>query len=92
MSHFKVELVAETAGAIVCVCRALLNNMVVGVSEGFKLSLSLRGVGYRASLSDGKLVLNLGYSHLVNLPIPEGIDVQVQAPACAQALAEALKL
>ena len=51
--------------------------MVQGVSEGFKIDLSLRGVGYRASLSDGKLVLNLGYSHLINLPIPKGIDVQV---------------
>lgn len=58
--------------------RALLNNMVVGVSEGFKNSIRLVGVGYRAALNGNQLNLSLGFSHPVVLDIPEGIDVQVE--------------
>lgn len=58
-------------------CRALLNNMVQGVSEGFSKTLSLRGVGYRATLDGEDLNLNLGYSNIVKLKIPKGIDIKV---------------
>ncbi|MDX1358357.1 MAG: 50S ribosomal protein L6 [Clostridia bacterium] len=60
--------------------RSLLNNMVVGVSEGFKKELEINGVGYRAALQGKTLVLSLGYSHPVEMIPPEGITVEVPAP------------
>lgn len=57
--------------------RALLANMVTGVSEGFSRSLELIGVGYRASLQGSKLVLNVGYSHPVEFTPEEGLEVEV---------------
>ncbi|MDU4845905.1 MAG: 50S ribosomal protein L6, partial [Streptococcus mitis] len=53
--------------------RALLNNMVIGVSEGFKKELEMRGVGYRAQLQGSKLVLAVGKSHPDEVEAPEGI-------------------
>ena len=55
--------------------RALLNNMVVGVSEGYSKTLLIEGVGYRASLKGNTLVIAAGYSHLVEMPIPEGLKI-----------------
>ena len=55
--------------------RALLNNMVVGVSQGFKKTLEINGVGYRAALQGNKLVISAGYSHNVEFDIPAGIKV-----------------
>ncbi|MEY8446124.1 50S ribosomal protein L6 [Enterococcus ratti] len=57
--------------------RANFNNMVVGVSEGFQKALELIGVGYRAQLQGSKLVLNVGYSHPVEITPPAGITVEV---------------
>lgn len=57
--------------------RANLNNMVVGVSEGFQKALELIGVGYRAQLQGKKLVLNVGYSHPVEIEAPAGIEIEV---------------
>jgi large subunit ribosomal protein L6 len=57
--------------------RTLINNMVIGVSEQFEITLVLKGVGYRAAVQKNELVLNLGYSHPVTLEIPEGISVEV---------------
>lgn len=57
--------------------RSLLNNMVVGVSEGFKKELEINGVGYRAALQGKTLVLSLGYSHPVEMIPPEGISVEL---------------
>ena len=57
--------------------RALLNNMVVGVSEGFKKELEMRGVGYRAQKQGEKLVLSAGYSHPVEMDAPQGVTVEV---------------
>lgn len=59
---------------------ALLHNMVQGVSEGFSKTLLITGVGYRANLQGNTLVLNLGYSHLVEMPVPKGITVMVKSP------------
>ncbi len=55
--------------------RALIHNMVVGVSEGYEKVLEIVGVGYRAQLQGNTLVLNLGYSHPVNMELPKGISV-----------------
>ncbi|MBD3282035.1 MAG: 50S ribosomal protein L6 [Candidatus Portnoybacteria bacterium] len=57
--------------------RMLLSNMVNGVSQGFEKKLIFEGVGYRASVSGSKLVLNLGYSHPIEMEAPEGISFNV---------------
>lgn len=59
--------------------RAILNNMVVGVSEGYEKKLELIGVGYRAQKQGDKLVLNVGYSHPVEFVAPKGVDIEVPA-------------
>lgn len=57
--------------------RAVFNNMVVGVTDGFQKELELIGVGYRAQLQGKKLVLNVGYSHPVEFTPEEGIEIEV---------------
>jgi large subunit ribosomal protein L6 len=57
--------------------RTLINNMVIGVSEQFDLTLILKGVGYRAAVQGKEIVLNLGYSHPVKIEIPNDISVEV---------------
>jgi large subunit ribosomal protein L6 len=59
--------------------RALVANNVHGVTEGFKRELDIVGVGYRAEVKGREVVFQLGYSHPVRFPIPEGIDVTVDA-------------
>ncbi|MEM7055354.1 MAG: 50S ribosomal protein L6 [Bacteroidota bacterium] len=58
--------------------RALLSNMVVGVSEGFRKTLELVGVGYRASVQNNILELNLGYSHTIYFAVPPEVTVQAE--------------
>ena len=57
--------------------RSLLNNAILGASTGYNKTLELSGVGYRAALKDKNLNLQLGFSHDVNFPIPEGINITV---------------
>ena len=57
--------------------RTLINNMVIGVSEQFELTLILKGVGYRAAIQGNEITLNLGYSHPVKIEIPKDISVEV---------------
>ncbi len=57
--------------------RTLINNMVIGVTSGYEKSLEINGVGYKAAKEGKKLVLNLGYSHPVNMMDPEGIESTV---------------
>jgi len=57
--------------------RALLQNMITGVSEGFKKQLEIRGVGYRANLEGNLVNLSMGYSHPVKLEIPAGVTVTI---------------
>ena len=57
--------------------RTLINNMIIGVSEQFELTLILKGVGYRAAVQGKEIVLSLGYSHPVKIEIPETISVEV---------------
>ena len=58
--------------------RTLINNMVVGVTDGYTKELEVNGVGYRASKSGKKLTLNLGYSHPVEMTDPEGLESTVE--------------
>ena len=60
--------------------RTLLNNMVVGVTDGFKKELEVNGVGYRVAMEGGKLVMNLGFSHQVTMEAPEGITLETPDP------------
>ena len=57
--------------------RSVLNNMVIGVTNGYERALDIIGVGYRASKSGNKLVLNVGYSHPVEIVPEQGIDIEV---------------
>ena len=60
--------------------RALINNMIVGVSEGYKKELEIIGIGYKAALQGNTLVLTLGYSHDINFAIEQGITIEVPNP------------
>ena len=60
--------------------RALLNNMVQGSANGFTKELEIVGVGYRAQLAGKQLSLNVGFSHPVAVPIPDGVTVEVPKP------------
>ncbi len=60
--------------------RTLVNNMVVGVTDGYRKSLEITGVGYRAALNGKKLTLNLGYSHPIEIDPPDGITFEVENP------------
>ena len=60
--------------------RTLVNNMVVGVTDGYRKGLEITGVGYRAALNGRKLQLNLGYSHPIEIAPPNGISFEVENP------------
>ena len=60
--------------------RSRVQNLVVGVSDGFKKELEISGVGYRALVQGRDLVLQLGFSHDVIYPIPEGIEIKCEKP------------
>ena len=57
--------------------RSLINNMVIGVSEGFRKTLVVEGVGYKVNMAGKTLTLNVGYSNPVEFPVPEGVQVTV---------------
>ena len=67
----------RAANAMHGLARSLINNMVIGVTEGFKKELAIVGVGYKAALQGKVLNLSLGFSHPINFPIPEGIKITV---------------
>ncbi|MGH9949687.1 MAG: 50S ribosomal protein L6, partial [Pyrinomonadaceae bacterium] len=82
---FKQEdgnLVAERAGddqaAFHGLARALANNAVVGVTEGFTKAMDLVGVGYKADVQGKKIVFSLGYSHPIEFPLPDGIEAKTE--------------
>ena len=60
--------------------RSLISNMVTGVTEGFKVELELQGVGYRAAVAGKTLTLQLGYSHDIVFPMPDGIRIECEKP------------
>lgn len=79
-NQLKVTLKEETKNvrALHGLYRTLINNMIIGVSEQFDLTLTLKGVGYRAAVQGKQIVLNLGYSHPVTMEIPETVSVAVE--------------
>lgn len=72
VSEASVKADAMQSGTV----RALINNMVVGVTTGYQKKLTLVGVGYRAAAQGTKVNLSLGFSHPIEYPIPEGITVE----------------
>ena len=74
--QFKANNESKQADAMSGTMRALVNNMVVGVSQGFEKKLTIIGVGYRAAVQGKNLNLTLGFSHPVVFAIPEGITVE----------------
>jgi large subunit ribosomal protein L6 len=81
-NRLKVDPRDETkrARAMWGTTRAMLNNLVVGVTKGFEKKLEINGVGYKAAVSGKNLQLSLGYSHDVTFPIPQGITIVTPKP------------
>jgi len=73
---FSTKDESTSARALSGTTRAILNNMVTGVTEGFEKKLTIIGVGYRAAVQGKKLNLTLGFSHPVNYTIPDGITIE----------------
>jgi large subunit ribosomal protein L6 len=78
-AHVKRDGDDDQARAMHGLMRALLANMVRGVSQGFERALDIVGVGYRAQVAGKTLTLNVGYSHPVAMPIPEGLEVRADS-------------
>jgi large subunit ribosomal protein L6 len=70
------ERTSDDLRAVHGLARALANNAVVGVTEGFSRQMDVVGVGYKADIQGRKIVFSLGYSHPVEFPLPEGIEVK----------------
>jgi len=68
------------ADALSGLTRSLLANMVKGVTEGYTRELEIVGVGYRAELAGSEIVFQLGYSHRINFPLPEGVSAELPKP------------
>lgn len=68
---------SRLAKALWATTRSLINNICIGVKDGYTKNLEIKGVGYRAALKGKELVLNLGFSHEVVYPVPEGITMNV---------------
>jgi len=81
-NHVHVSMASEDrkASAMQGLARSLINNMVIGVSKGFRKELQIVGVGYKAQLTGKKLVLNLGYSHPIDFSVPDTVKVVVEGP------------
>lgn len=75
--HVSMASDDRKASAMQGLTRSLINNMVIGVTTGFKKELQIVGVGYKAQLTGKKLVLNLGFSHTIEFNVPEGVKVTV---------------
>jgi large subunit ribosomal protein L6 len=69
---------ARTDRAMHGLARALLANMVIGVTDGFEKVLQIEGVGYRANMEGDTLVMELGFSHSIRYPVPKGVEIKVE--------------
>ena len=75
-NEVKLERANEDAKAMHGTMNALVNNMIIGVTKGYEKGLEIVGVGYRFNVQGKKLVISAGYSHQVNMQVPEGITVE----------------
>ena len=74
--QLQAERTSDDLAASHGLARALANNAIVGVTEGFSRQMDVVGVGYKADVQGKKIVFSLGYSHPIEFPLPEGIDVR----------------
>ena len=72
------ERESDDKAALHGLARALVQNAVTGVTEGFTRQLDVVGVGYKAELQKGRVMFSLGYSHQIEFPLPKGIDVKIE--------------
>ena len=72
------ERESDDKAALHGLARALVQNAVTGVNEGFTRQLDIVGVGYKAEVQKSRVIFNLGYSHPIEFPIPKGIDVKIE--------------
>lgn len=86
--NFVASQPGKKSAALAGTFRSIVDNMVVGVTEGFQKELELRGVGYRAQMQGNKLNLTLGFSHPVEYVIPEGI--QIETPTQTQIIVKGI--
>ena len=75
-TEVKLERKDENAKAMHGTMNSIINNMIIGVTKGYEKSLEIIGVGYRFNVQGKKLVISAGYSHPVNMQVPEGITVE----------------
>jgi large subunit ribosomal protein L6 len=76
--QLQAERASDDQRAVHGLARALANNAVVGVTEGFTRQMDIVGVGYKADVQGRKIVFSLGYSHPVEFPLPEGVEVKAE--------------
>jgi large subunit ribosomal protein L6 len=76
--HLIAERESDDRAALHGLARALVQNAVTGVTDGYTRQLDIVGVGYKAEVQKGRVVFNLGYSHQIEFPIPSGIEVKVE--------------
>ena len=72
-----IDLMDKKTRSLWGMTRALISNMVTGVSKGFERDLEINGIGYRAELKGSNIEFNLGYSHPIEFPLPEGISAKI---------------
>src|SRR5262244_2460850 len=76
--QLQAERTTEEQAALHGLARALANNAIVGVTEGFTKQMDVVGVGYKADVQGKKIVFSLGYSHPIEFPLPEGIQAKAE--------------
>ena len=72
-----IDLMDKKTRSLWGMTRAVISNMVTGVSKGFERDLEINGIGYRAELKGNSIEFNLGYSHPIDFPLPEGISAKI---------------
>src|SRR5262249_49784762 len=77
-THVTLDRESDDKSALHGLARALLQNAVTGVTDGYIRQLDIVGVGYKAEVQKGRVIFNLGYSHQIEFPVPKGIDVKVE--------------
>src|SRR5215213_10973793 len=84
--ELRAERVSDEHAALHGLARALANNAIVGVTEGFTRQMDVVGVGYKADVQGKKIVFSLGYSHPIEFPLPEGIEVKTERVAAKSSI------
>src|ERR671916_1209001 len=84
--ELRAERTSDEQAALHGLARALANNAIVGVTEGFSKQMDVVGVGYKADVQGRKVVFSLGYSHPIEFPLPEGIDVKSERVAAKSSI------